>query len=123
MLPFLVSDLVVRQLTRRFPPNYVPNIEQIQDAVERVLILKDFPKTAKAYILYRQERARLRDTKKTVPEKIKKLVEESKKYFKNPLAEFVYFRTYSRWLKDEQRRETWMESVDRSRPDKNIKAY
>lgn len=111
--PFLVSDLVAKQLMKRYPPNYVPNIEQIQDTVERVLILKDFPKTAKAYILYRQERARLRDTKKSVPEKIKRLVEESKKYFKNPLSEFVYFRTYSRWLKEEQRRETWVETVDR----------
>lgn len=34
-------------------------------------------------------------------------------YFRNPLAEFVYLRTYSRWIDEEQRRETWEETVDR----------
>src|SRR3989338_1226488 len=35
------------------------------------------------------------------------------KYFKNPLGEFIYYRTYSRWIDDEGRRETWVETVDR----------
>ena len=40
--------------------------------------------------------------------------EEAKKYFKNnPLGEFVYLRTYARWIESEQRRETWIETVDR----------
>jgi ribonucleoside-diphosphate reductase alpha chain len=35
-------------------------------------------------------------------------------YFKNnPLGEFVFLRTYARWIEKEQRRETWIESVDR----------
>ena len=33
--------------------------------------------------------------------------------FPNLLSEFVYTRTYSRWLDDEGRRETWTETVDR----------
>lgn len=33
--------------------------------------------------------------------------------FPNLLSEFVYVRTYSRWLDDEERRETWTETVDR----------
>lgn len=33
--------------------------------------------------------------------------------FRNPAAEFVYIRTYSRWLEDQKRRETWNETVDR----------
>lgn len=33
--------------------------------------------------------------------------------FRNELAEFVYYRTYARWLKDKNRRETWNETVDR----------
>ena len=49
----------------------------------------DFPKTAKAYILYRHERARIRDKQKLVPERVKRLVQESKKYFQNALAEFI----------------------------------
>jgi ribonucleoside-triphosphate reductase (formate) len=38
-----------------------PDIETIQDAVERVLIEMKLYNTAKAYILYRDKRARLRD--------------------------------------------------------------
>lgn len=33
--------------------------------------------------------------------------------FRNELAEFVYQRTYSRWLDKERRRETWTETVER----------
>lgn len=33
--------------------------------------------------------------------------------FKDPSSEFVYIRTYSRWLENEGRRETWEETVDR----------
>lgn len=33
--------------------------------------------------------------------------------FKNSAAEFVYYRTYARWLDQEGRRETWEETVDR----------
>jgi len=33
--------------------------------------------------------------------------------FRNALSEFVYTRTYARWLAEEGRRETWAESVDR----------
>ncbi|MFW5720397.1 MAG: hypothetical protein ACOCXT_05205, partial [Candidatus Dojkabacteria bacterium] len=49
----------------------------------------------------------------TIPDNVKKLFRESKKYFKNQLAEFVYLRTYARWIEDEGRRETWIETVDR----------
>lgn len=33
--------------------------------------------------------------------------------FENPSQEFVYIRTYSRWLEDKKRRETWKETVAR----------
>ena len=33
--------------------------------------------------------------------------------FRNALSEFVYTRTYARWVPEEGRRETWAESVDR----------
>ena len=38
-----------------------PDIEQIQDAVERVLMDHNFPNTAKSYILYRADRSRARE--------------------------------------------------------------
>lgn len=44
---------------------------------------------------------------------LKTLTEESKKYFRSSLGEFVYYRTYARWIEAEGRRETWIETVDR----------
>jgi ribonucleoside-triphosphate reductase (formate) len=38
-----------------------PSVEDIQDTVERVLIEKGYVRTAKAYILYRAERSRVRE--------------------------------------------------------------
>lgn len=39
-----------------------PTVEQIQDAVERILIAQDHARTAKEYILYRAERTRVRES-------------------------------------------------------------
>jgi ribonucleoside-triphosphate reductase len=85
----------------------------IQDLIENELISSGFAQTAKAFILYRKERANVRQKVGFVPEKVKELVSESKKYFRNPLAEFVYYRTYAKWIDEEGRRETWIETVDR----------
>ncbi len=41
--------------------NQVPTVEQIQDAVEKVLIENGHARTAKEYILYRAERTRVRE--------------------------------------------------------------
>ena len=93
--------------------NFVPHVETIQDIVENELIVAGFLATAKSYILYRKERSLVREKVGFVPEKVKELVFDSKKYFRNPLAEFVYYRTYARWIIEEGRRETWVETVDR----------
>jgi len=111
----IVSNRVYSELLRitRKHKNFVPTVEGIQDTVESELILSDYVKTAKNYILYRQERSKLRQRGVEVPAYVKKLALDSKKYFKNPLGEFVYYRTYSRWIAEEGRRETWIETVDR----------
>ena len=44
----------------RTPPGHIPTVEEIQDIAERVLIHSGHARTAKAYILYRDERARAR---------------------------------------------------------------
>jgi ribonucleoside-triphosphate reductase len=58
----LTEDL--RKLTQtvisRIPEGAVPTVEQIQDIVEECLIKAGYAKTAKAYILYRAERAKIR---------------------------------------------------------------
>lgn len=95
------------------PKGHIPTVEEIQDFVEKELIFAKFAATAKAYILYRERRAEARHSRGEVPEKVKKLTTESQQYFRNSLAEFVYFRSYSRWNDGEGRRETWVETVDR----------
>lgn len=44
----------------------IPNVEQIQDLVEKILIEGGHAKTAKAYILWRQKRADERDEKEAI---------------------------------------------------------
>jgi len=111
----LVANKVLAELVRiakKFK-NFVPDVEGIQDIVEKELILSEYVKSAKEYILYRQERTKLRNVGVQVPAKVKKLTDDSKKYFKNQLGEFVYYRSYSKWIDTEGRRETWIETVDR----------
>ena len=55
-----LSAQVVRILNANTPADSVPTIEEIQDVVEKVLIENGHAKVAKAYILYRDERARRR---------------------------------------------------------------
>ncbi|TSC86425.1 MAG: ribonucleoside-diphosphate reductase alpha chain [Parcubacteria group bacterium Gr01-1014_8] len=112
----VVAHKVAGEMVRiaRTYKNFLPTVEGCQDEVERQLMLSDYVATSKAYILYRADRAKIRREQGAVPDHVKKLVEESSKYFKgNALGEFVYLRTYARWIESEQRRETWIETVDR----------
>jgi ribonucleoside-triphosphate reductase len=55
MLAFKVTSLLAKKY-----PKSAPSIEDIQDIVERVLIEHGYVTTAKAYILYREQHAKLR---------------------------------------------------------------
>lgn len=112
----LVAHQVAGELGRfaKKYKNFLPTVEGMQDSVEKYLILNDYVKTAKAYILYRDKRAQLRAAHIEIPEHVRQLAEESKKYFAgNALGEFVYLRSYAKWIPEEGRRETWVETVDR----------
>ncbi|MGC9394774.1 MAG: ATP cone domain-containing protein, partial [Anaerolineae bacterium] len=53
-----LADQVVAILENSCPTeNHIPTVEEIQDIVEKVLIENGHARTAKAYILYRNERA------------------------------------------------------------------
>jgi hypothetical protein len=69
---FLAEELaeVVTVFLEKSPDVTIPTIEQIQDMVEKVLIETGHARTAKAYILYREERRkvrRVRQTRETPP--------------------------------------------------------
>jgi len=68
-----LSNKVVQILNRRFKKDETPYIEQIQDIVEEVLILEGFVETAKAYILYREQRRRIREATKVIDESSEKI--------------------------------------------------
>ena len=46
-------------------------------------------------------------------ETVSSIEEQKSTYFPNELSEFVYTRTYPRWIEDEKRRETYPETVSR----------
>ena len=63
-----LSNKVVKILNKRFKKDEIPHVEQIQDIVEEVLMLEDLTETAKAYILYREQRRKIREAKIAVEE-------------------------------------------------------
>ena len=56
-----LAAIVTRELESSEDIPSSPTVEQVQDVVERVLIEKGFVLTAKAYILYREQHARIRE--------------------------------------------------------------
>jgi len=68
-----LSGRVVQILNRRFKKDELPQVEQIQDIVEEVLILEGLVEAAKAYILYREQRRRIREATKVVDESSEKI--------------------------------------------------
>ena len=63
-----LSEKVAQILSRRFKENEIPHVEQVQDIVEEVLILDGLVETAKSYILYREQRRRVREAMAVVDE-------------------------------------------------------
>lgn len=55
-----LTELVISDLEERFEQDKMPTVEQVQDCVEKKLIEKGKARIAKAYILYRQKRAKIR---------------------------------------------------------------
>ena len=58
-----LTEQVVEALTRRMPSGGTVHIEDIQDQVELALMRDGEQKVARAYVIYREERARERDKK------------------------------------------------------------
>ncbi len=66
---------VIKILNRRFKKEEIPTVEQIQDIVEEVFILENLVETTKAYILYREQRKKIRESR-IVSEEAISLVDE-----------------------------------------------
>lgn len=94
------------------------HVEDIQDLVEDFLMASERKDAAKKYIIYRYERDKTRDARKRRDGRI--ISEDYVSMFKHApspmsqLGSFVYYRTYSRWVPEEMRREYWWETVRRA---------
>jgi len=57
----MVTDKVTEEIAKVYDGHSIPTVEQIQDLVEKHLVLARLPETAKAYILYRDLHSRMRN--------------------------------------------------------------
>ena len=64
-----VVDHVLRIIAEKYGMERIPHVEEIQDIVELSLVKFDLYEVAKAYILYRKEREKIREEKKKILEK------------------------------------------------------
>ena len=71
----LLAGQVIKVLRHRFADAVVPTIEQIQDVVEQVLISSNYYKTARSYILYREQRDRQRKDQQAIVDAISSINE------------------------------------------------
>ncbi|MBQ3117091.1 MAG: ribonucleoside triphosphate reductase [Alphaproteobacteria bacterium] len=60
---WLLTRQVIKVLKHKFAFGTIPAIEQIQDVVEQVLISSNYYKTARSYIVYREQRDKMRKDK------------------------------------------------------------
>jgi ribonucleoside-diphosphate reductase alpha chain len=59
----LANKVVQKMIHHGYGSTEIPSVEDVQDMVESILIEEGLSETAKAYILYRHERRKLRDEK------------------------------------------------------------
>ncbi|MGI5959784.1 MAG: ribonucleoside-triphosphate reductase, adenosylcobalamin-dependent [Massiliimalia sp.] len=107
-----LADEHIRQL-----PDRRVGIEQIQDIVEMALFESGCFRTAKAYILYRQDKEKNREREDSQYGLLSKAFLSKYKHSGNPMGQlgsFIYSRTYSRYLPKQGRREQWWETVRRA---------
>lgn len=64
-----VVEHVLNVIAEKYGAEKIPHVEEIQDIVELSLVKFDLYEVAKAYILYRKERERIREEKKKILEK------------------------------------------------------
>lgn len=60
-----LTEKTLKMMNQIYPAGSTPTVEEIQDIIEKALIENGHAKTAKAFILYRAERARIREKKES----------------------------------------------------------
>jgi ribonucleotide reductase alpha subunit len=112
-----VSEKITEQVEFNYFEEDIPHVEELQDLVEETLMKLGYTRMAKAYILYREGRSKTRKKRKEnslLSDEFLSKYKHKPNPFPTELGEFIYYRTYSRWLPEEQRREYWWETVKRA---------
>jgi anaerobic ribonucleoside-triphosphate reductase len=71
-----LAEVVMQYLLKKLGAS-IPTVEEVQDAVEKILIETGHAKTAKAYILYRDRRTKLRDAKSDLMDVVQDILVET----------------------------------------------
>ncbi len=71
-----MTNEVIKEINDKTPDGRVPTVEDVQDAVEKVLMASKLPEVAKAYILYRKERSQIRDKDSNLMQKFQTIDEK-----------------------------------------------
>ncbi len=72
---WLLTRQVIKVLKHKFAFGTMPAIEQVQDIVEQVLISSNYYKTARAYIIYREQQDKRRKDKRAIIDAISSINE------------------------------------------------
>lgn len=113
-----LSQKIAEAISEKASSSYKPmEVEAIQDMVEDLLMEGPRKDVAKKYIIYRNEQSKTREVRKADHRLLSDDFISKYKHMDSPmnqLGDFVYYRTYSRWLPEEKRREYWWETVRRA---------
>lgn len=111
-----LANRIAKEVEKDFKDKEQVNINEIQELVEEKL-MQTSPSVARAYIIYRnkqdEQRGKLINRYKYLSEDFLSEYKHRKSPM-GPLGNFVYYRTYSRWLPEAKRREEWWETVARA---------
>ena len=97
----------------------IPTVESVSDRVEELLAINGRFDSSRRYILYREERSKLRGSVvhsnyKYLSDNFLSKYKHKQDPFPTELGKFVYYRTYSRPVPEQNRRERWWETVARA---------
>ncbi len=114
----VLSEKLAEEIFARILKSNEPVVvDELQDMVEEFLMLSDRRDVAKKYIIYRNEQDKTRIVRKKDDRLLSDDFISKYKHKASPmeaLGNFVFYRTYSRFLHEEKRREFWWETVRRS---------
>src|SRR3989344_2862855 len=83
-----LADIIETDLENKFSKKDAPNVEDIQDLIEKALIKEDLAEVAKSFILYRYKRSEIREAKYLLKDENGNIIETPIQMFQR-VAKFI----------------------------------